>query len=150
MKDAKRGMFSVVIIYSIDRLGRSTRHLLNLIEELRHLNVSIISLRESIDFTTPSGQMSLAVLAAVSQLESQLISERIRTALAVKRAIAMKTGNGWKCGRPSLEKGIEERVISLRAQGKSIREISKEIGSVSKSSVSRILKDVSQKLSKKE
>lgn len=145
VKDARRGLFSIVLIHSIDRLGRSTKHLLNLMEELRQYNVSLISVREALDFTTPYGQLALTMLSAVSQLEVQLTSERIKTALAVKKAIAAKTGNGWRCGRPSLNPDIEVEVIKLKAQGYSVRKISSTLGNVSKSSVVRILKEASQK-----
>lgn len=141
LKAAKQGKFKVVIIHSIDRLGRSTKHLLTLIDELNHLGISIISIRESLDFTTPVGQMALTMLSAVAQLEAQLISERIKTALAVKKKIAITTGSDWKCGRPTIESQVCLQIYQLRDQGYSIRQISKELGSVSKSSVSKILKD---------
>jgi DNA invertase Pin-like site-specific DNA recombinase len=149
IKDARRGLFSIVLIHSIDRLGRSTKHLLNLMEEFRNYNVSLISLRESLDFSTPTGQMAFVMLSAVATLEAQLTSERIKTALAVKKMVAEKSQNGWRCGRPPLSTEIEEDVLRLKAQGHSIRQISKLLGNVSKSSVSRILKDASLKGSEK-
>lgn len=145
IRDARKGQFKIIIIHSIDRLGRSTKHLLNLIDELRHLNVSIISIRESLDFSTPTGQMALTMLSAVAQLEAQLTSERIKTALAVKKAVAIQTNSGWRCGRPPLDQDLEIKVLQLRSEGKSIREISKLLGNISKSSVSRIVKELSQK-----
>lgn len=145
IKEARQGKFKVIIIHSIDRLGRSTKHLLNLMEEFRFLNVSIISIRESLDFSTPTGQMALTMLSAVAQLEAQLTSERIKTALAVKKAIASKTNNGWRCGRPPLDHELENKVIELRKEGRSIRGISKLLENISKSSVSRIVKELSQK-----
>lgn len=144
IKDARRGLFSIIIIHSIDRLGRSTKHLLNLMDEFRHLNISLISIRESLDFSTPTGQMALTMLSAVAQLEAQLTSERIKTAIAVKKALASKTGNGWKCGRPAITYETEQQVKLLRSQGRSVREISNLMGNISKSSVSRILKSMSQ------
>lgn len=145
IRDAQKGRFSIIIIHSIDRLGRSTKHLLNLLDELRHYNISIISIRENLDFSTPMGQMALTMLSAVAQLEAQLTSERIKTALAVKKAIAEKSQNGWRCGRPPLSSSIETEVLRLKGQGHSVRQISKELGNVSKSSVSRIFKESSQK-----
>lgn len=145
LTDARRGKFSVVIVHSIDRLGRSTKHLLNLIDELRHYKVALISIRESLDFTTPTGQMALTMLSAVAQLESQLISERIRTSMAVKKSISLKTMNGWRCGRPPLQLEIEQEVIRLNKEGHSTRAIAKMLGSISKSSVSRVLSGLSQK-----
>lgn len=142
LKAAKQGKFKVLIIYSIDRLGRNTKHLLTLIDEFRHLGISLISIREGLDFSTPVGQMTLTVLAGVAQLERELISERIKTALAVKKKLAESSGSGWKCGRPAINKATEEKVVELRRNGLSIREISKQLPNVSKSSVSRILKSL--------
>lgn len=147
--DVKRGKFTIVIIHSIDRLGRSTKHLLNLMEEFKRCNVSLISIRESIDFSTPYGQLALTILAAVGQLEVELTKERIKTALAVKKAVALKTGNGWKCGRPPIDNETVEAILRLKNQGHSIRQISVMLKNVSKSSVCRILRLESQKHLKK-
>lgn len=140
VKDARLGRFKVLIIYSIDRLARDTRHLLNLINELSHYGVSIISLRESIDFSTPMGQATLTILGAVAQLERELIKERIRNALAAKKLAAQQTNSGWRCGRPLIvDQQIANRVLALREKGHSIRGIAKMLN-ISKSSVERVLK----------
>ncbi len=141
IKDARHGKFSVLIIHSIDRLGRSTKHLLNLIDELNHYGVSLISIRENIDFTTPMGQMALTMLGAVGQLEAQLISERIKTSLAVKKRLASQNGTDWRCGRPALPESAKEQVIKLHLEGMSIRGIANSIEGVSKSSVAKIIKE---------
>lgn len=141
IQQARLGKFSILIIHSIDRLGRSTKHLLNLIDELNHYGVSLISIRENIDFTTPMGQMALTMLVAVGQLEAQLISERIKTSLSVKKKLASLNGTNWKCGRPALSQSAKEQVIKLHLEGKSIRGISKCIEGVSKSSVAKIIKE---------
>jgi DNA invertase Pin-like site-specific DNA recombinase len=141
IKAAKHGKFKILIVYGIDRLGRSTKHLLNLVSELNYYGVSLISMRESLDFTTPMGQMALTMLGAVAQLEAQLISERIKTSLAVKKQVAISTGSNWKCGRPSISKEVEDQVLHLRKQGLSVREIAKRIPEISKSSVSRVIRE---------
>lgn len=140
IKDARKGKFKILIVHSIDRLGRSTKHLLNLLDELSHYGVSLISIRENLDFSSPTGQMALTMLSAVAQLEAQLISERIKTSLAVKKAVALQTSNGWKCGRPQIESDIKSEVLKLRNEGLSIRAIAKHLGTISKSSVERIIK----------
>lgn len=134
--DAKKGLFSILIIHSIDRLGRSTKHLLNLIDDLKHFNVTLISIREGLDFTSPTGQMALTMLSAVAQLEAQLISERIKTSLAVKKMTAAQTG--WSCGRKPLSVETVAKVKTLRSSGLSIRAISRELG-IGKTSVERVL-----------
>lgn len=140
IKDARQGKFKILIIYSIDRLGRSTKHLLNLIDELKHYGVSIISIRENLDFSTPTGQMALTMISAVAQLEAELISERIRTSLAVKKALAAKSNSAWRCGRPPISEETKRRVFELRDKGLSIRKIASTIGNLSKTSVEKILK----------
>lgn len=145
VKAARAGKFKILLIYSIDRLARDTRHLLNLINDLNHYGVSLISIRESIDFSTPMGQATLTILGAVAQLERELIKERIRTALAAKKLIAQQNQTAWRCGRPTvLTNQIEKRVHELRSRGLSIRAIARML-EISKSSVERALKSVSQK-----
>lgn len=148
VRDARLGKFKIIIVYSIDRLGRSTKHLLNLLDELSHYGVSLISLRENLDFSTPTGQMALTMISAVAQLEAQIISERIKTSLAVKKSIASKTNSNWRCGRPPISDEVKEEVLRLRESGLSIRKIANSLDGISKSSVERILKlqnELSQK-----
>jgi DNA invertase Pin-like site-specific DNA recombinase len=141
IKDARMGKFSILIVHSIDRLGRSTKHLLNLLDELRHYGVSLISIRENIDFSTPMGQLALTMLGAVGQLEAQLISERIKTSLAVKKKLASDAGSDWRCGRPSLSGSLKDQVLKLHQEGTSIRNIANQLEGISKSSVAKIIKE---------
>ena len=140
LKAINHGKCKIVMVSALDRIGRSTKHILQLMEDFKARNVSLISLRESLDFTTPTGQMVLTVLAAVATLEAQIISERIRVSLASKKVLAQNTGNGWRCGRPPVvNKDISEKVRRLRAGGLSIRGTAREAG-ISKTSVERILR----------
>lgn len=140
LKEAKAGKFQIVICYSVDRLGRSVKHLLNLLSELDAMNVRVIFIREALDFSTPAGRLCLTMFAAVAELERNLISERIRVALAVKKQAAQASGSGWRSGRPAISKEIKDEILRLRAEGLSIRDISKKLGmKVSKSSVSKVL-----------
>lgn len=139
MADGKRAQYSIVICAALDRVSRSTKHFLNLFEELRHYKISIISLRENLDFTSPTGIMVASVLASVATLERSIISERIKQSLAARKLAAQKTGSSWRCGRKPLSKDITQKVRDLRVQQKSIREISRLLG-IGKTSVERILK----------
>jgi DNA invertase Pin-like site-specific DNA recombinase len=150
IKDARSGKFKILIISSIDRLARDTRHLLNLINELSHYGVSLISLREAIDFSTPMGQATLTIFGAVATLERELIRERIRNALAAKKLVAIQNQSGWRCGRPLIvTKQVEKRILELRDKGHSIRAIARMLD-ISKSSVERNLKLLSNKPRKNE
>lgn len=140
VQDAKDKKFSHLIIYSLDRLGRNSRHLLNLINELNNFGVVIISIRESIDFSTPIGQATLTILSAIGQLELALISERIKTALASKKQYAKENNLVWSCGRPKvLTDEIENQIIALKAKGLSIRAIAR-LTKVSRGSVDRTIR----------
>lgn len=142
VKDAKLGKFKILIVHSIDRIFRSSKDMLILLDELKHYGVSIISIRENLDFSTPTGQMALTMISAVAQLEAQLTSERIKTSLAVKKKLAENNPNSnWRIGRPPVNESIKLKVIQLRNEGLSIRAIAKEIGTISKSSVEKIIKE---------
>ena len=139
VKDAKAGKFDILIVSRLDRLGRSAKHLLNLIDDLAHWNVSFISLAEQIDLTSPIGRMTLAVLSSVAQLERDIISERIKTAIAAKRLIAATQNADWCIGRPRiLSSDLVQKVKDLRRSGHSTREVCSML-SLSKGSVQRAI-----------
>jgi DNA invertase Pin-like site-specific DNA recombinase len=145
VKDAQKRKFDILIVSGIDRIARDVRHLLNLITELEHYGISIISLRESIDFTTPMGKATLAILGAIAGLERELTRERIRTALAAKKLAAQQTGSDWKCGRPTkINKSLEMQILELKNRGLSIRAIAKEL-KIGKTSVHRVISSMSHK-----
>lgn len=140
VRDAKDGQFSIVLIYALDRLGRDTRHLLNLIAELKHYNVDLVSLRENLDLTTPIGRTVCSILASISQLERELISERIKVALATKKQMAKEKGEIFFVGKaPVINDEIILRCHELRSQKLSLREIALVLN-ISKASVERSLK----------
>jgi DNA invertase Pin-like site-specific DNA recombinase len=141
VKDARQGKFKILLCYSIDRLGRSTKHLINLLDELSHYGVTPIFIRENIDLSTPSGKLIFQFIASIAEFEKSLISERIKNSLAVKKALASQSNSNWRCGRPPIDEEVKSKVLELRSQGKSIRGIAKEIGNISKSSVERIIKE---------
>lgn len=148
--DARRGKFKILIVSGIDRIARNTRHLLNLIHELQGYGVSVISLRENIDFTTPMGQATLAILGCLGTLEKNLIAERIKSALAAKKITAERTGSGWRCGRPvAVTPDLVAKVHQLRAQGLSIRRIEMDLAkAISRTSIVRVLNGYSPTVSK--
>ena len=84
----------VVVIESLSRLGRSTKDLLSLIEDWNQQGVKLVSLKESIDTTTPTGKLLLTVLSAISQFERDITVQRTNEGLQAARA------RGRKGGRP--------------------------------------------------
>lgn len=86
MAAVRRGEICSVIVPSFSRLARSTTHLLKALDEFREYNCSFISLSERLDTSTAAGKMAFTVLAAVSQLERELLIERVKVGLANARA----------------------------------------------------------------
>lgn len=86
MKAVKNNEVEQVIVPAFSRLARSTTHLLKALDEFKAHNVSVISLSERLDTSTAAGKMAFTVLAAVSQLERELIIERVKVGLANARA----------------------------------------------------------------
>lgn len=82
----------IVVVQRLDRLGRSLKDLIELLDKFRSENVQFISLSENIDTTTPSGELTFHLIAAIAQFERALISERTKTGLAVARARGRKGG----------------------------------------------------------
>lgn len=148
MKQARMGKFQNIGVTALDRLGRSTKHMLLMMEEFKHLNISLISMREGIEMSSPLGQMLFTLISSISQLERSLISERIRSALAAKKLAAIATGSGWRAGRISvINSGVEKQILDLRQQGFSIRQIGKKL-EIGKSTVQRVLSEASHEPTK--
>jgi len=118
--DAKTKKFSVLYSVSIDRLSRSTKDLLQVVEELNTLNITLIFQRENIDTKSAMGQFFLTVLSSIAQLERETMISRINA------GIARAKSQGKKLGRPSkLNASLVNAVNLLREKGVSIRDISK-------------------------
>lgn len=132
MNDAHRGRFDVVVVWAFDRLARSVRHFLQVIDELRHLNIELVSYRENIDTTGPLGHTIMVILSAVAELERNLIIERVRSGMRRARL------EGQHIGRPKLMVD-REAVLRDRQRGFSIRQLAK-MHRLSRTSVSRVLK----------
>lgn len=91
---ARRRKFDVVVCWRLDRLGRSLKHLITLLEDLQALGVAFVSLAEGIDATTPAGKLQMHILGAIAEFERARIAERVRAGLARART------DGRRLGRP--------------------------------------------------
>ena len=121
LADARRGKFAAVLLWRLDRLGRSLTHLVRLLEELRGLGVELISFSEGLDFTTTTGKLLYQMISAFAEFERDCIRERILGGMRNARA------RGKRIGRPPVIVDAE-RVARLRAQGLSWRAIGEKLG----------------------
>jgi len=121
LRDARARWLDVIIIVRLDRLARSTCQLLNVVDDLTKRGVELICTDQDIDTTTPSGRLLFTVLAAVSELELDLIRERTKDGLARVRA------EGKRLGRPP-SPALTARILELRREGRSLREIGDIVG----------------------
>ena len=122
----------VVVVESLSRLGRSSKDLLNLLDEFEQKGVQVVSLKENIDTSTPTGKLITTVLSAISQFERDLIVQRTQEGLAAAKARGGKTG-----GRPPVDKKAIDRAVKLyQSQMYSIKEITAMCG-VSQASLYR-------------
>jgi len=135
MVDAKRQRFDAVLVARFDRFARSVRHLVMALDEFNSLGIHFISLSEAIDTSTPMGKMVFTVIAAVAELERELIRERVLMGLERARK------QGKKLGRPVGTKADLRKIRRLKGQGASVRAIADQLG-VSKSTISRALHTV--------
>ncbi len=120
LRNARRRKFDAVLVWKLDRLGRSLVHLVRLLEELRALGVELISFSEGLDFTTTTGKLLYQVISAFAEFERDCIRERVMAGMRNARA------RGKRIGRP--RKVVDAfRINELRAQGASWREIAEKL-----------------------
>jgi DNA invertase Pin-like site-specific DNA recombinase len=136
MGDARKRQFDAVVVWRFDRFARSTKHLLAALEEFRSLGIQFISYQENMDTSSPLGQALFTIVAAVAQLERDLIRERVTAGIRNAQA------NGTRLGRPTTTVD-RERIMELKAEGNSLREIAANLGVGYGTIRSRIAKAVS-------
>ena len=81
MADARRGRFDVVLVWASDRIARSVKHFLDVLDELNRLNIEFVSFREQIDTGGPLGRAIVVIIGAIAELERNLIIERVRAGM---------------------------------------------------------------------
>ena len=132
LRDARRGHFQVVLVWASDRIARSVRHFLEVLDELNHLSIEFVSFRENLDTGGPLGRAVVIIIGAIAELERNLIIERVRAGMRRARL------EGRHIGRRPIE---VDRVAVLRDRnrGDSLTDIAKT-HRISRATVSRLLK----------
>ena len=111
LKDAVRGKFSLIAVWSIDRLGRSLQHLIEIANELKSVGVDLYVHQQALDTSSSSGKLAFSVFGALAEYERELIRERVKAGLEQAKR------NGTKLGRPTnLNDTVRAAIVALRAK----------------------------------
>jgi DNA invertase Pin-like site-specific DNA recombinase len=139
LKAVESNQIDVLVVYRLDRLFRSLKHLLTTLELFKKHNVKLISVTDSIDLTSPNGIFQIQVMGAVAELEKSIIGERTKAGLANAKA------NGQKLGRPE-KHGLAAKleVQALRKQGFTYQAIKAKTG-INVATINKFIKEGSEK-----
>ena len=133
LSDARRGQFDVVLVAAFDRVARSVRHFLEVLDELNHLGIEFVSLRENIDTGGPLGRAIVVIVGAVAELEKSLIVERVRAGMRRARL------EGRRIGRTPLNVD-RTAIVRDRISGMSLTSTAQKYR-VSRATVVRLVKE---------
>jgi DNA invertase Pin-like site-specific DNA recombinase len=133
MKDARKHKFAVVLVAAFDRMARSTRHFLQVMDELNDLEIEFISRRENVDTTGAMGRLFVTLIGCIAELEADLIKERIRAGMRRRKL------EGFKLGRQPLDIN-HAALVRDRLSGMSLTNTAKKYG-VSRASVVRFVRE---------
>jgi len=104
MADAGQRKFDTVLVWKLDRFGRSLRHLINALAELEARGIAFVSLRDNLDLGTPSGRLMFQIIGAMAEFERALIQERVKAGLRHARSKGKRLGRSYlpaaDCRRP--------------------------------------------------
>jgi DNA invertase Pin-like site-specific DNA recombinase len=133
MADARQRKFSVVLVAAFDRVARSTKHFLLLVEELDSLGIELVSKREGLASGDAMGRLFMTIISAIAELERSLVVERVKSGMRRARL------EGRQIGRARLDIDREQVVID-RCSGMSLTQVARK-HSISRASVCRMVKD---------
>jgi DNA invertase Pin-like site-specific DNA recombinase len=138
MADARRGEFSVALVAAFDRIARSTKNFLEIVDQLHELGIEFISAREAIDTSGPMGRMFLTMVGSIAELERSLIVERIKAGMRRARM------EGQRLGRTPLDVD-RTAIVRDRLAGMSLTAVARK-HRVSRASVVRFVTDAKRNL----
>lgn len=114
--DARRRRFDVLVVWSLDRLGRNLRHLIGLLEEFQQIGIAVISLQDGLDLSTAAGRLQMAVIAAIAQFERDRLRERTAAGLAQARARGQRLGRRPVELSPAAIEAVATRSVRVAAR----------------------------------
>jgi DNA invertase Pin-like site-specific DNA recombinase len=133
MKEARQGRFDIVLTWASDRIARSVKHFLDVLDELNRLNIEFVSFREQLDTGGPLGRAIVVIIGAVAELERNLIIERVRAGMRRARL------EGRPIGRKPLELD-HTAILRDRQRGHSLGQLARTYR-VSRTTVHRVLRE---------
>jgi DNA invertase Pin-like site-specific DNA recombinase len=135
LRDAARGKFDVVMVWSLDRLGRSLSDLITTLADLHKSDVDLFLQQQQIDTTTPAGKAMFGLLGVFAEFERSMIVSRVHAGLDRARA------QGKVLGRPGIDMDMKARIVGLLAGGMGINKIAARLKTGS-STVQRVKKEM--------
>ena len=139
MAHAHQRRFDAILVWKLDRFGRSLKHLVTAIAELEALGVTFVSLKDNWDLSTPSGRLMFQIVGAMAEFERELIRERIKAGMRRRKL------EGYSLGRAPLIVD-HQSLVRDRLSGMSLTNVAKKYG-VSRASVVRFTREATKKLS---
>lgn len=136
LADARRRRFDMVMVWACDRLARSTKHFLEVLDEFHHLGIEFVSLRENIATDGPLGRAVITIIGAIAELERSLINERVR--VGMRRAKL----EGRHIGRRPLDLD-HAAIVQDRQRGLSLGQLA-DLHRISRTTVMRVLRQHTQ------
>jgi DNA invertase Pin-like site-specific DNA recombinase len=133
LADAHRRQFSIVLVAAFDRVTRSVKHFLTVVDELNDLGIEFVSARENIDTTGSMGRMFITLISSIAELERSIIIERIKAGMRRRRL------EGYRLGRATLSVD-HQALVRDRLSGMSLTAVGKKYG-VSRASVVRFTRE---------
>jgi len=125
MVDAQAKLFDAVLVWKLDRFGRSLKHLVNALDAFDKLGVAFISLTDNLDLSTPQGRLMFGIIGSMAQFERSLIQQRVKSGMASAKINGTRSGKA--IGRPRLVVDAD-MVASLRLAGSSWAQIESQTG----------------------
>ena len=132
LKLCRKREVDIVIVWKLDRWGRSVSDIVSTLQELQDLGVQFVSVTEALDFTTAMGRAMGSLLAVFSEFEREMISERVKAGIAQARI------RGVRLGRPATVENQKEEIISLWDEHGNKSLVANKLG-VSRRSVARVI-----------
>ena len=133
MRHARQGRFDVLLVWASDRLARSVKHFLDVLDELNRLNIEFVSFREQLDTGGPLGRAVVVIIGAIAELERNLIIERVRAGMRRARL------EGRHIGRRPLDID-RDALLRDRARGHSLGQLARSYR-VSRTTIHRMLRE---------